>query len=348
MNNISTTQITSAKIVIYGAGSIGCYLGGCLIAAQHSVTLIGRPRLQQQVGEYGLHITDYKSRSHNLSSEQVNYQQSYDELATADFILVTVKSGDTLDAAKAILSNATKQAVIISFQNGVSNPKILRDQLPGFAVLSGMVPFNVFNKGNGQFHCGTEGNLAIEDPNSVTGSLQKAFLSAQLPINIYDDLSGIQWSKLIMNLNNAVNALSGVPLLDQLNDPKYRQIMAQVIKEALFVLKIAEIKLVRTGKVVPALLPTILSLPTWAFSRVASAMLKIDPSARSSMYEDLQLKRKTEINYLNGEIVALALKLGLNAPVNSAIVNLVKEAENKKAGSPMMSAQILYDDLIHR
>jgi 2-dehydropantoate 2-reductase len=59
------------------------------------------------------------------------------------------------------------------------------------------------------------------------------------------------------------------------------------------------------------------------------------------MYEDLVLKRKTEIDFLNGEIVSLARKHGILAPVNQRIVSLVKDAEQKKSGSPMHSPEFL-------
>ena len=115
-----------------------------------------------------------------------------------------------------------------------------------------------------------------------------------------------------------------------------------MIAEALAVMKTAGIKPARTGKVVPSLMPYVLALPDFLFRRVASATLKIDPKARSSMYEDFVLNRKTEIDFLNGEIVNLAKQHGMMAPVNESIVNLVKEAEQKQSGSPMHSAEFLH------
>lgn len=329
-------------IVILGAGSIGCYVGGCLTHSHANITFIGRVRLQKQINEHGMLLTDWQGRKHHLNSEQISFSTSEQTLAQADIILVTVKSGDTENAAKAIAAHANTNALIISFQNGISNADVLKQYLPNTTVLKGMVPFNVFNKGNGHFHCGTEGNLAIEDSQKLADDLVNLLSEASLPVDVYDDLTGIQWSKLIMNLNNAVNALSGVPLVNQLDDKLYRKTMAKVIKEALGVLKAANITLVRNGKVIPALLPYILTLPTWLFKRVASAMLKIDPDARSSMYEDLTLRRKTEIDYLNGAIVTLAIKLGKKAPINSGIVKLIKQAEENNAGSPLLTAKEMF------
>ncbi|MGB0835812.1 MAG: 2-dehydropantoate 2-reductase [Psychrobium sp.] len=328
------------RIVIIGAGSIGCYLGGCLIAAGADVTLIGRERMRQQIAEHRLRVTDWQGRDSNLSSEQVSYSLDMSPLQNADVILVTVKSGDTKIVAQEIAAHASPKALVVSLQNGVSNVDVLKEHLPQFNVLAAMVPFNVLSKGDGHFHCGTEGNLALEDPQNLSQSLTDALAMAQLFVDVYDDLTNVQWTKLLLNLNNAINALSGLPLLEQLSNRDYRLILAQAISEALAVYRAAGIKPVKSGKVIPQIIPHVLSLPTWLYKIVASSMLKIDPAARSSMYEDFVLGRKTEIDYLNGAIVELAQQQGLNAPVNSAITRLVKENELGGA-SPKLSPQTI-------
>ena len=77
----------------------------------------------------------------------------------------------------------------------------------------------------------------------------------------------------------------------------------------------------------PKLLPALLDVPDAVFRVLAGKMLAIDPLARSSMWEDLQAGRATEIDYLNGEVVRLAQSLGRDAPVNGRLVALVLEAE---------------------
>lgn len=329
------------KIAIVGAGSVGCYLGGCLATNDVDVILIGRERIQKQLTDYGLNVTDWKGRDEALTMEQLQFSVSMDSIANADYILLAVKSGDTESTAASILAYAKPSAVIVSFQNGTKNVDVLKAVLPDHKVIKGMVPFNVLNNGKGQFHCGTEGNLAIEAKDGEYPDLVNAFKQANLPLTLHDDIQGVQWGKLIMNLNNSVNALSGVPLLEQMNNRNYRLVMTKVIAEALAVMKVAGIKPARTGKVVPSLMPYVLALPNFLFKRVASATLKIDPKARSSMYEDFVLNRKTEIDFLNGEIVNLAKLYGMTAPVNESIVSLVKEAEQKQSGSPMHSAKFL-------
>jgi len=339
-------------VAIVGAGSIGCYLGGCLAgggligdasaAAQTQVTLIGRPRIQQQINDFGLHLTDWRGRNTHINAEQVVFSLAISAIANADYILVTVKSGDTAEVAASIAQYAKSSAIMVSFQNGVRNLETLKAHLPEHTVLKGMVPFNVLSQGQGHFHCGTEGNLAIEDRTTSSAALITALHSCELPVDKYNDLHGIQWSKLLMNLNNAINALSGIPLQEQLQDRQYRKVLALAIKEALTVLKTAGIKPVKTGKVIPSILPTILSLPNSLFTLVAASMLKMDPQARSSMYEDLALKRKTEVDYINGEIVKLGETVNVKTPINSGITKLIKNAEQDNNGSPLLSSTALY------
>jgi 2-dehydropantoate 2-reductase len=91
----------------------------------------------------------------------------------------------------------------------------------------------------------------------------------------------------------------------------------------------------------PAAIPRILRLPTWLFRRVAKRMLAIDPEARSSMWEDLERRRPTEIDHLQGAILALAARTGVRAPLNARIVELIKAAEAARAGAPGLAPEEL-------
>ena len=326
------------NITVLGAGSIGCYIGGCLTVAGVNTRFIGRQHMQQQLHIHGLTLTDWRGRRDFLAARNINYSVKMNSLIDADFIFVTVKSGDTLTVSQDIAKYAKSTSIIVSLQNGISNAQLLRQALPNFKVLSGMVPFNVLMKGKGKLHCGTEGNLAIEDPLKIADPVVHALALAGLKVDIYDDLTRIQWTKLLLNLNNAINALSGIPLLEQLSNRDYRKVLALAITEALTIMKVAGIKPIKSGKVIPKLIPYILRLPTWLYKVIASSMLKIDPTARSSMFEDLTLCRKTEIDYLNGEIVELAKKHQIPCYVNACIMQLIKKSENEQLGSPHITA----------
>ena len=150
------------KVAILGAGSVGCFIGGCWKAAQLPVTFIGRPRMAADIAANGLTISDYNGWRDHLSD--IDYRTEPSALAEASTILVCVKSGATAQAAADIAEHGRPPALVISFQNGISNVDLLRTHLAGrFEVARGMVPYNVVYLGSGQFHKAVGGDLYVDD-----------------------------------------------------------------------------------------------------------------------------------------------------------------------------------------
>ena len=162
----------------------------------------------------------------------------------------------------------------------------------------------------------------------------------------HGDIAAVQWGKLLINLNNALNALSGLPLRTQIGDRGWRKLMAAQMEEALAVLGAAEVAYRNpVAKVPMKAVPRILRLPTWMFRLVAKTMLSIDPNARSSMWEDLEKGRGTEIEELQGKVVTLARQVNVAVPINAGIAGLVREAEARGEGAPNLSVQDVQERL---
>ncbi len=314
------------QIFVHGAGAIGCWIGGAWLAAGESVALLSRKSVQDEIAANGLTLTDSSRRRIELRPDEVQVATNPKALKRADIIALCVKSTGTADAAKEIAKYGRKGATVISFQNGVSNVEVLKAALPGFTVLAGMVPFNVAAMGNGRWHKGVAGGLWAED-HAVTRALAERIGDRPGRLTLSSDMTGVGWGKLLINLNNAVNALSGKPLLEQLSNRDYRRVFAASQVEALAILKAAGIEPAKLGPFPPRLLPHIIGAPDWIFRRMVLKVQKIDADARSSMADDFAAGRPTEIDYLNGEVVKLARKVGKPAPVNAAVVDLVRQAE---------------------
>jgi 2-dehydropantoate 2-reductase len=325
------------RIVVAGAGSIGCYVGGCLALAGRDVTLLLRTSLAQMIAGHGLRISDLEGSDRLVAPAAVKLAtDAAAAFAEADIVLVTVKSGATAAMAALIAEHAPSGATVVSLQNGVGNVDVLLARLGGMSrVVPGMVPFNVVQThGDGQaarFHRATSGTIRIGQ--GVAG-LRETLHAEGAAVAEHADMTGVLWGKLLLNLNNALVALSGLPLATQLADRRWRLLLAAQIGEGLAALKAAGIRPARVEGVPPGAIPRILKLPNWLFRRVARRMLAIDPEARSSMWEDLERRRPTEIDYLQGAILALAGKKRIRAPVTQRIVGLVKQAEAARAGSP--------------
>ncbi len=316
----------TTRIAVYGAGSIGCYVGGRLAATGCVVTFVGRERLGAEIRRCGLALTDWQGAAFAVAPDAIHFATTPAAVADATLVLVTVKSAATDDAGRELAAVLPPSALVVSFQNGLQNASRLRAQLPRHTVLAGMVQFNVVNHGDGRFHHGSEGRLEVERHERLAPFLA-AFEAAGLPLVLHDDMTPVQWAKLVLNLNNPINALSDLPLKMQLSDRDFRRCTAMAQREALGLLGAAGIAPARLTPLPPTWIPRVLGLPNAIFTRLAGRMLAIDPEARSSMWEDLQAGRTTEVDYLNGEIVRLAERSGRTAPVNARLVALVHEAE---------------------
>lgn len=323
---------------ILGAGSIGGYVGAHLVAAGVDTVLVGRERLGEEIRRSGLRATNLRGGEIRVEPDRVRYSTDVGALAGCDVVLVTLKSGATAAAARDLAGVLGAGATVVSLQNGVRNAAVLSAAMPGARVLAGMAPYNVVWSPDAHFHCGTSGALAIEDDGERAGDVVSALRRAGLEAYANPNLEGVLWGKLIFNLNNPINALAGAPLRDELADAGYRRILAAAQREALGVLGRCGIRPQRLGRMIPRVAPVMLSLPDVLFRRVAAGLLAVDPHARSSMWEDFERGRPTEIDYINGEIVTLAREHGLAAPVNEAIVGLVKEVEQRGGPSPRLSA----------
>jgi 2-dehydropantoate 2-reductase len=140
-----------------------------------------------------------------------------------------------------------------------------------------------------------------------------------------------------INLNNALNALSDLPLAKELGDRRWRLLLRRQMYEGLAVLRASRIYPARIEGVSPRLIAFALRLREPIFGLVAGRMLAVDPLARSSMWEDLEARRPTEIDYIQGEIVRRADAPGIPAPVNRRVMECVKAAEMAAKGSPRMT-----------
>ncbi|MEV5650815.1 2-dehydropantoate 2-reductase [Nocardia sp. NPDC052254] len=314
------------RVTVLGAGSIGVFVGGKLAAAGAEVSFVGRPRVLDEIGAHGVRLTDLDGGDERIAASGFRTETEPGSAATADLVLVTVKSAQTAAAAAQLSDRVRPDTVVISLQNGIGNDAVIRAALPA-TVSAGMVMFNVVHRGDGHFHRGTDGGLAVADDPALA-RFAPLFGRAGLPLDRHPDLRPVQWAKLLLNLNNPINALSGRPLREELATRDYRRCLASAQAEALAVMRRAGIRPARLTAVPPRVMVHLLPVPDAVFGRVAGRVLAVDPMARSSMADDLAAGRTTEIDWLCGEITALGRAVGVPTPVNDRLTELIRAAEN--------------------
>ena len=241
------------KVAILGAGSVGCFIGGAWAAAGLPVTFIGRPKLSQRHRRTWADAQRLQrlagascARRRRLSLRTRSARRGADH--RADGQERRHRRGGRARSPR----TARPARLVISFQNGVSNVDVLEQGLGGrFEVARGMVPYNVAYLGEGRFHKGVAGDLYAER-RAGTRALAEAVGDGPGRAQARPTTcSALAWGKLLINLNNAVNALSGRTLIEELKQRDYRRVFAASMREGLDLLKRAEIEPATVGPVPP-------------------------------------------------------------------------------------------------
>ena len=145
----------TASVLVMGAGSVGCYLGGLLAATGRIVHFVGRARVLSALAEHGLLITDCDGHKKQLHVGQFHLHEAPPAGLAPDVTLLCVKSGATFEAAQSLQHALLPGSLLLSMQNGISNAERAQAAAPSLDVRAGMVPFNVAELSPGHYHRGT-------------------------------------------------------------------------------------------------------------------------------------------------------------------------------------------------
>jgi 2-dehydropantoate 2-reductase len=305
---LHTWKIGEMKIAVMGAGAVGCYYGGMLARAGHSVVLIGRPALVEAVRKDGLLLESKQFTGHI----PLQADSSPAAVKDAELVLFCVKSGDTESAGAAIAPYLSPQAPVLSMQNGVDNAARLsaaigRHAIPVVVyVATEMVgPAHVLHHGRG--------DLAI-GPSDSSAAIASLMTVAGLPSEVSDHVLDALWTKLIINCAfNALSAISQLPYGELIRRPHALETMRSVFDECVAVAQADGVKLPDN------LLQNLMDI---AVTMAAQ---------RSSTAQDLARGKKSEIEHLNGYVVRRGKELGVPAPVNRALLCAVLLLESRSA-----------------
>lgn len=296
------------KILVMGAGAVGCYYGAMLARAGHSVTLVGRQRHVEVINRDGL-MLETAAFSERLP---VHATVSPAAAADAELVLVCVKSGDTERAgqelAPHLAPHPAKGAIVLSLQNGVDNADRLA-QVLGRPVIPAVVYVAVEMAGPGHVRHHGRGDLLIGD-SARSQEIAALLTAASIPTTVSADVLAAVWDKLIINC--AFNALSAIPQLpygELVKREQVLEVMHDVAAECLAVAAAAGIR--------------VNSDPRLAIGKIAESMA----TQYSSTAQDLAAGRPSEIEHLNGYIVKTGARLQVPTPVNRVLYALVRLME---------------------
>ncbi|TPX45786.1 2-dehydropantoate 2-reductase [Synchytrium endobioticum] len=332
--NAAVGPSAQPKVCILGAGLVGCWIGAMIAArGKAEVHFVGRQALLDRITTAGgLGVSCMDGRTHKIPLEGVNFHLAMPADVVFDYIVLTTKRTGTKDALKALthLDTPASRTVLVTLQNGVRQLEDVRDVLAHVVVVTGMFPFNVVQ--SDATFCQSFPGKIVMDSTTAQGRAFIALLRASRVLVLAErNMQAVLYAKLLANLNNPISALSAMPLKAELEDQGYRLIYVKMLREALAVYKKAGISPKSLKGPSPHLAVRIYALPDNYFAKLFPFMMKIDPKATSSMYEDIKANRQTEIEYLNGEIIRLAKSVNVSVPYNERVYKLVKLVELAKS-----------------
>jgi 2-dehydropantoate 2-reductase len=289
------------RVAVVGAGAVGCYFGGMLARAGVPVTLVGRAHHVNAINRDGLVI----ERGAAAESIRVSADTRIEAIGEATVVLLCVKTVDTETAAREIAPHLGTDALLVSFQNGVDNVERIQGAT-GVKAIPAVVYVAAEMSGPGRVRHNGRGDLVIGNVSRIAA----LFEGAQIPVRISGNIAAELWTKLVMNCAyNAISALTGLRYAYLVTDPRTRDVMKDLIAEA-----VAVATACGAGP-----------LDGEQLTNAAFQLGDTMSTAMSSTAQDIARGRATEIDSLNGYVVRK--ESGVPTPVNSTLYALVKLLE---------------------
>ncbi|HEC94578.1 MAG TPA: 2-dehydropantoate 2-reductase [Thermoplasmatales archaeon] len=298
------------KIVVVGAGAIGSLFGG-LLTKNNEVVLLGRKTHVEQIKKHGLRITGKTDTV--VHPEAVSNVDEVNE--KPDLLMITVKSYDTKEAAEDARQVIGEETVVLSLQNGLDNISKIASVLGKDRVVAGTTTeASLFLEPGKIEHTGKGVTVIGELDGSITERVKhiiKSFNDVGFNTIVTNDIMKELWKKAIINACiNPLTAIFDVKNGQILKHEMLHEIMKKVCHEGVKVAKSIGIKIEEDEMVEKTV-----------------TVIKDTAENYSSMVQSLRKKRRTEIDSINGYLVKMGRKHGVNTPVNELLIKMVKIRE---------------------
>ncbi|RLI31509.1 2-dehydropantoate 2-reductase [Candidatus Bathyarchaeota archaeon] len=300
------------RIAVVGSGAMGSLYGGLLADAGEDVTLIDI---------WKEHVDAINTRGLKISGAsgerlvRVRATTNPAEVGTVDLIMIFVKAYDTRKAAQDALPMVGPETVFLTLQNGLGNVEQIEEVAGKGRVVAGATTHGSTLVGPGEvFHAGKGLTYIGELTGEITERVKRiaeTFNRAGIETHISQNIQGIIWKKILINVGiNAITAITGLRNGEILLVPEVKEIVRKAVLEAAEVAKAAGITVEMED-------------PVAEVYKVAELTAK----NKSSMLQDVERGRRTEIDAINGAIVRIGKQYGVDTPVNETLVAAVKGIE---------------------
>jgi 2-dehydropantoate 2-reductase len=300
------------KITIVGAGAMGSLFGALLSEAGNTVCLLDVwPAQVESINAKGLSV----ERDGQTRIVPIHAAIEARAAAGADLAIVFVKSTQTATAAETAKAVLKADGRALTLQNGMGNAEAIARVVSADRVLAGTTSHGATLLGPGSIRHAGNGPTVIgawsgKDAAGVA-AVAECFNRAGIQTSVAEDVRSVIWNKLLVNVGiNAITALTRIRNGQLLDHATTRWISQAAVEEAMAVARASGIK-IREDAVAHVF-----------------AIAQATAANRSSMGQDVDHKRATEIGAINGYVVREAERLGIATPVNRTLAGLVETLQN--------------------
>lgn len=296
------------KIAVVGAGAMGSLFGGLLAESGADVWLLDIwAEHVKAVNENGLNI----EREGKFRSVSVKATTDPNRIGISDIVIIFVKSTNTRQAAKTAKFLMDDSSLILTLQNGMGNADTIAEVIEPARIIAGTTSHGATMLGPGSIrHAGigpTTIGMWADGGKDKALYIAKFLTEAGIKTEAVDDIQSVIWNKLLVNVGiNAITALTGIKNGQLLDLSATQDISRAAVEEAMELAR-AQGVMIRED----------------AVEHVFEIAKATSPN-RSSMGQDVDNKRLTEIEAINGFVVREAFKIGLNVPINKTLTALIE------------------------
>jgi 2-dehydropantoate 2-reductase len=339
------------KVLSFGAGAIGTYIGGSLALAGHQVVFVEQQRVVDELRQKGMRLDltlDERRKTKEVSQLDSSAFVIVSSLEEAlrygpfDVALFALKSFDTQSALEGLKPFADKMPPILCISNGVDNEPMIASALGRDKVIYGTVTSAIGRRGAGDIVLERLRGMGVAQGHPISeklnSALDKAFLNSQL----FDDAASMKWSKMLTNLlANPTSAILDMTAGEVFANRDLYKIEIDMLKECLAVMEAQGIAVVDLPGTPVRALAYATKLPLWLskplLGRAAGAGRG---NKMPSFHIDLHSGRgKSEVEYLHGAVVRAGEKFNVPTPVNKVLTQTLLALTNK---------EIPLDDFAHK
>lgn len=316
------------RTCVIGAGAIGGLVAGYLHNTLRKVCLVGKLEQVQVLKTEGLRIEGGKKKLFLSVPAKTRMDEKF------DVVIFAVKTQDikaAIDANRPYLTDA----VILTTQNGVRSEKIVAKELGEKNIISSIVMFGSTYIKPGLITYNFESDWIIGRPFGPNDEKVSAIAEEFAPafsMKVVDNIMAMKWTKLFLNINNCFPALIGKSMQETFGDLEITKLSIILLKECFAVVDDNKIELVDMPGFEVGKFRGLTQMPLDEAAKIFSGIMTnlSKKPLYGSILQSIKRGRPSEIDYINGEFIVISRFGRVGAPLNTKIVNLVREVEKTK------------------